>query len=552
MTHPFSPAGRKAALVEMATQPVDLLIIGGGITGCGLARDAALRGLRVALVEKGDFASGTSSRSSKLIHGGLRYLAYGDFAMVKEAARERQVLRRIASHLVHPLTFVVPVWADQSLTKYRAGLWLFDHLAGTSARERHQVLGPGAVLARVPGLRQPLKGGLSYREYITDDARFTLEHALSAALHGALVANYAPVVRLLIRDGRIAGAEVEDALSGQRFLVRARVVINATGPWAARTLGLGELTPPKPLLPSKGIHLIFRADRLPIEGAVALTDPSGQAGFAIRRWDLVYVGTTDEPYTGSLDAVTADAGAVQQLMTFIQTCFPGLDLSYRDVIGTWAGVRPLIAEPGRAPRDTSRHDEVWQTADGLLTIAGGKLTTYRPMARRIMVHVARLLGWALGDDRRTAEVPLPGAWPEGADPDERAGALQSQLEQRGVSPAAARRVVWLYGARAHRFIRMGAEDPAWLAPLAPDVPSLRGEVLLAVTEEMALRLSDFLDRRSALLLFDPRHGEGALDEASRIMAALLGWSESHRQAEVADCRRLISDHAHPPYESANA
>jgi glycerol-3-phosphate dehydrogenase len=526
--HPFSPAGRRQALLGMSEGPLDLLIIGGGITGCGLARDAALRGLSVALVERDDFGAGTSSRSSKLIHGGLRYLEQFDLQMVREAARERQVLRHIAPHLVHPLAFIFPLWPGQSMAKYGLGLWLFDRLAGATPGERHRRLTAREVEDRLPGLRLPVKGGYLYHEYLTDDARLTLENALSAAQHGAFVANHAPARSLIIESGKVAGAMVADALTGESYAVRARVVVNATGPWAAETLREGGLTPPKALLPSKGVHLLFDAARLPVVGAAILSSPSGLRGFAIRRWHYVYVGTTDDAYAGSLDRVAADRGNVAELMRLVRDSFPGLELTESEIRGTWAGLRPLIAEPGRAARDTSRHDEVWRSPEGLLTIAGGKLTTYRPMARRVMEHVARELGRDLGSTSHlTAEVPLPGA-PSGAGSDATAA-----LTARGISPRAAERIAWVYGARAAELLRMGDADPAWLQPLAPGSDAVSGEIRLAVEQEMAATLTDALDRRSSLLLFSASHGLDEAEPAAQIMARLLGWSDVERRSQLA-------------------
>jgi glycerol-3-phosphate dehydrogenase len=533
--HPFSPLGRRTALEAMAAGPVDLLIIGGGITGCGLAREAALRGLSVALVERDDFGCGTSGRSSKLVHGGLRYLAYGDFRMVREAVHERRVLRQIAPHLVHPLPFVMPIWKGQSLAKYRLGLWLFDRMADADEAERHRLLTPGEIAGQLPGLRPGIKGGLTYGEYYTDDARLTLENALGAAQHGALVANHAPVIALTQERGRVTGATVRDDLTGQTHDIQARVTVNATGPWAARTLDLSGHNAPKTLLPSKGIHLVFAADRLPIAGAATLMAPSGRAGFAIRRWDYVYLGTTDDAYEGPLDRAAADDRAVNDLLALASECFPSLELTRADVIGTWAGLRPLIAEPGKSPRDTSRHDEVWEGPAGLLTVAGGKLTTYRPMARRVMAHVVAALG-KNPPNGPTAQPgsPLPGA----AAP----GPTRAELGAAGIAGEAAERISWLYGAFATRLLAMGHENPAWLAPVLPGYPLIRAQIRLAVEQEMALSLTDLLDRRTSQMLFTPDHGLSVASAAADLMGQLLGWSEAEKARQLDQYRNVAKLH----------
>ncbi len=544
-SQPFGRPERLAALGAMAGQPLDLLVIGGGITGCGLARDAALRGLAVGLVEKADFASGTSSRSSKLVHGGVRYLAYGDVALVRESAHERKVLGTIAPHLVHPLPFVFPLFKGDSTAKMRVGFTMFDKLAGSAPHQRHRVLKAGEIRELVPALREPLTGGFQFMEYITDDARLTLENAISAARHGALVANYAAVTAFLVEDGRLVGARVRDELDGSTRDVRAAVVVNATGPWAEETIALGDSPAPKHVLPSKGIHLLFHAERLPLQGAVALKSPAGREGFAIRRWSYVYVGTSDEAYQGRLDQPVADRAAVDDVLRMTQDCFPSLQLTDADIVATWAGLRPLIAEEGKVPRDTSRHDEVWRSPEGLLTIVGGKLTTYRRMGERVLEHVGRELGRELGDGERTAVVPLPGAELGGEDFDAFRGATEAALAARGVSPAAAERITWLYGAQAADLLRLGETDPAWLEPLAPGSAAVRGEVKLAADQGMALTLADILDRRTGLLLFSDDHGLAAAPAAATIAADLLGWSEADTTGQLASYRLLAAGHGVP-------
>lgn len=542
--HAFSPAGRAAALESMATRPVDLLVIGGGITGAGVARDAALRGWSVALVEKDDFAFGTSSRSSKIVHGGVRYLEYGHFLLVRESARERLALQAIAPHLVHRLGFLYPVFAPDSLVKIRAGLAVFDWLADTTADDRHRMLDPDEVREVLPGLRDPLKGAVQYVEYITDDARLTLENVQSAVEHGAWAANHAEAERLFQdRRGRIHGARIRDTTDGTIYEVQARAVVNAAGPWAQKVLQDSDLPVPKPLNPSKGIHLLFDADRLPIEGATFLKSAAGRRGLAMRRMDHVYVGTSDDAYEGSLDTPRATRADVLDLLAMVQDCFPDAGITVDDVRATWAGVRPLIAEEGKSTRDTSREDEVWHDRPGLITVAGGKLTTYRRMAGRAIDEVREELGTPPVDEDRTEEVLLPGA------PD---GETEAWVEDRlrrlgeaGVPAAAVARVGWLYGTQLDELLALGVEDPAWLTPLAEGVPVLRAEVRRAVESEMALTLIDVMDRRLAALLFVENSALRGADEAARIMGDLLGWDEQRRSEEVASYRQLAAEHRVP-------
>jgi glycerol-3-phosphate dehydrogenase len=545
----FSPAGRRAALEGMATRPIDVLVIGGGITGAGIARDAALRGWSVALVEKHDFAFGTSSRSSKIVHGGVRYLEYGHFLLVRESARERRVLRDIAPHLVHRLDFLYPVFAPDSLLKIRAGLSVFDWLAETEQQDRHLMLDPEGVRARLPGLRERLRGAVQYVEYITDDARLVLENVQSAAAHGALVANYAAAEKLYVDgDGRVHGARVRDELDANAYEVTARAVVNAGGPWAQHILEDSGLEAEKPLRPSKGIHILLSADRLPIRGATFLKSSTGRRGLAMRRLDYVYVGTSDDEYLGPLEAPRATRAEVVELLAMVQDSFPDAGLTLDDVLATWAGVRPLIAEEGKTTRDTSREDEVWRVAPGLVTIAGGKLTTYRRMAARVVDELRHELGDPPVDRDRTAEVGLPGAPLDPGEEAETAEWIRNRLERlraEGVLPETAARLGFLYGTQLDELLAYGSEDPAWLGPLGDGVPGLRGEARLAVEREMALTLIDFMDRRAALLLFAPDSALAGAEEAARIMGDLLGWSDERRGSEVAAYRRLAAEHRVP-------
>lgn len=529
----------------MATRELDVLVIGGGITGAGIARDASLRGWRVALVEKEDFAFGTSSRSSKIVHGGVRYLEYGHFMLVRESARERSVVQSIAPHLVHRLDFLYPVFAPDSLLKIRAGLAVFDWLASAEEGEKHRTLDPDDVRERLPGLRSPLKGAVLYPEYITDDARLTLENALSAAEHGALVANHARAEELFQDgSGRIKGARVRDTLDGTVYEVQARAVVNAGGPWAQEILEETGLPVPKPLRPSKGIHILLSAERLPLRGATFLKASYGRRGLAMRRLNHVYVGTTDEEYTGPLDAPRSTRAEVLDVLAMTQDCFPQARLTVEDVLATWAGVRPLIAEEGKTTRDTSREDEVWVGPPGLVTIAGGKLTTYRRMAGRVVDALRDELGRPPDDTERTATVPLPGA-PAG-DVGKFIEARKRGLERAGTSPAAVERLCWLYGRQLDRLLELASEDPRWLEPLGPGMPAVRGEVKLAAEEEMAVTLTDFMDRRGALLLFSPDFGLAGASEAAAIMSDLLGWDGERRERELAAYRTLADEHRVPP------
>ncbi len=542
----FNLAGRRDALTRLGQERLDLLIIGGGITGCGIARDAALRGWTVGLVEKEDFGFGTSSRSSKIVHGGVRYLEYGHFLLVREAALERAVLRTIAPHLVHRLPFVFPVFGGESLFKIRAGLTVFDFLAASHGPEKHENLSPAEVREQLPGLRDPLKGAVRYPEYITDDARLTLENAQSAVEHGALVVNHARVQELRMNDGRVTGCSVVDLIEDRTVEVSTRLVVNATGAWSAGVLAEAGFDAEFSLIPSKGIHILFSAERLPIEGATFLHATNGKRGLAMRRLDYVYVGTTDDEYDGSLDRPRATRSNVDEVLDMVSDCFPEQNLGHDDILATWAGVRPLIREEGKSTRDTSREDAVWRSPPGLITVAGGKLTSYRQMARRVLKLADPDLGPAPGLPDRTGTAPLPGAVVGPAGLEAYHAERSRDLVEAGVAPSVVERLCWLYGKQLDDLLALAADDPSWLEPLHPEVPALRGEVRLAVEREMALTLVDFMDRRAALLLFSPNFGLAGADAAADIMAQALGWDAARRTRELAEYRTLAAEHQLPP------
>jgi glycerol-3-phosphate dehydrogenase len=439
------------------------------------------------------------------------------------------------------------VFGGESLLKVRAGLAVFDSLAGSKGSEKHENLSPEEVREQLPGLREPLKGGVRYPEYITDDARLTLENAQSAAEHGALVVNHARVQHLRMTDGRVTGCSVVDLIEDRTVEVSARLIVNATGVWTGGVLAEAGLDAEFSLIPSKGIHILLSAERLPIEGATFLRATNGKRGLAMRRLGYVYVGTTDDEYSGSLDRPRATRSDVDEVLDMVSDCFPEQHLGYDDVLATWAGVRPLIREAGKSTRDTSREDAVWVSPPpGLITVAGGKLTTYRQMARRVLELADPDLGPAPGPPDRTATVPLPGAVVGPAGLEAYHAERSRALIEAGVERAVVERLCWLYGNQLDDLLAFGAEDPSWLEPLHPEVPGLRGEVRLAVEREMALTLVDFMDRRAALLLFSPNFGLAGADAAADIMAEALGWDADQRTRELAEYREFAAEHALPP------
>ena len=519
--------------MRLADTTLDVLIIGGGITGAGVAREAALRDLTVGLVEARDFASGTSSRSSKLIHGGIRYLAQGEVSLVREAARERAILRRIAPHLTTQVPMLLPVYGRTSagVYKLRVGLTLFDKLAAVPANERHRVLSRADALAEEPLLApERLQGAAVYPEYVTDDARLVLDTLKSAHHAGAAVANYVRVAALGESDG-LRTVDVRDETSGDTFTIRAKVVVNAGGPWVDELGRLEATAAPLRLHLSKGIHVVLRADALPIRHCVVLPTEDKRSAFIVPRDRHLYIGTTDTSYEGTLEEPPVTAEDVDYLLTALRRTLPTPPLGAKDIVGTWAGVRPLVHEEGKDPSEISRKDEIFVSQQGLVTIAGGKLTTYRRMAERVLETCAPQL------NRRflrstSGTVPLAGGDLGGAaDLASWANTSRVRSALEGVPPETARRLIAVHGSDALEVIAC-AIGPADLKPLTNDVPLSPAEVRHAVRKEMACTLTDVLERRTRIALFETTAARQAAPAVAELMARELAWKADRVAAEL--------------------
>jgi len=540
---------KRADMWDRLGGEVDLLVIGGGITGCGVARDAARRGLSVVLCEMNDFAYGTSSRSSKLVHGGLRYLEHYEFSLVFEAVSERRILLDIAPHLVNPLGFLFPVYNDSArkLWFINAGMWLYDGLSLFRSPKLHTTLKPDEVREQEPALNcDDLSGAPLYYDCSTDDARLTLENALDAAKAGAVVASWAKV-KSFVKDeqARVVGAMVEDQVSGAIKEVRAHAVVNCTGPWTDRTVAMSKALSSGPLLrPTKGVHIVVDRDKLPLTNAVVAQHPKDKRVlFGIPWGDRTYIGTTDTDYRGDPGDVAATLEDVDYLIEASAAYFPNHRLSRDDVIATWAGLRPLMAPIGSGSdideSAVSREHQIIVGQDGLITIAGGKLTTYRRMAAEVVDNALKLL--RLGNHKpknlkacETAEEPLPGAvgWPE--DDDHAAVAEQVQEASNGrLDDDVARHLANTYGMRGLELARRVAKDEALGARLVEGRPEVLVQVDWACEEELATRLVDVMVRRTQLFYRDHDQGLGAVPVVADRMAELLGWDDARKEAEVA-------------------
>ena len=531
--HPFR---RDDALRRLADETFDVLVIGGGVTGAGVALDAASRGLKTALVEKSDFASGTSSKSSKMVHGGLRYLQQREIRLVYENLAERQRLLENAPHLVSPLPFLIPLFGHDGVVSktlarsYSSALWLYDLTGGWRIGERHHEVSKQEALDHLPTLNTDhLVAGFLYFDARTDDARLTLTLARTAAIEfGAAMANYTPVVQMNKSGSAIRGARVQpDAADpSSAFDVRARVVVNATGVWADDVRALDESTQPKSIRPAKGVHVTVPADRLPCDIAAVIPVPKDKRSIFVVPWpgtDLVYLGTTDTDYAGPLDDPACTPEDVDYLLEAANNITTSR-LTRADVTGVWAGLRPLLApERGHVSErtaDLSRRHTVMTSSEGVVTVTGGKLTTYRKMAQDTVDVVVRELGESPRRRRCvTKDLPLIGATTKTRDPVSMA------------QPHA--RLLGRYGSEAPRVLALADDRPELLEPAIAGLPYTRAELVYAAREEMAQTLDDVLSRRTRAMIQKAHATMVAAPAAAELLASEMGWSASEATEQSA-------------------
>jgi glycerol-3-phosphate dehydrogenase len=486
-SRPFSAEGRAANLAEMAEVGVDLLVVGGGITGAGVALEAVRRGLRVGLVEARDFASGTSSRSSKLVHGGFRYLAQGEVGLVREALHERGVLTRTFPGLVHPIPFLLPVpRSRRGASLLKAGLVTYDMLAVDSGFPRHRRIDVEEARAAAPALqRSDIRGAWLYYDAQTDDARLTLTVLRLAADRGARVANYAPVVSAQHYGGRWR-VTVADRHGGRELEVEATYLVNCGGVWAEAIEGLAGRPPRAHLRPSKGVHLSLDGETLPIQTALVFPTGDGRLLFAIPWHQHVVIGTTDSEYHGDIESPACTDEEAADLLGAVNRFF-GLTLSPGAIRSRWAGVRPLVSHgEGKQTKDLSRKPFIELDDRGLLTVTGGKLTTFRRMAADAV------------DMLPAAPAPPP---------------LEPYVDD----------------SRPARLERLVSEEASLAAPLGGDGPHRLADVALACDEEMALELDDVLSRRLRLSFVDVAAARRAAPMVAEVMARRLGWADQARR-----------------------
>jgi glycerol-3-phosphate dehydrogenase len=525
-------AERRAALSRAERDGVDLLVIGGGISGAGVLRDAASRGLRVLAVERDDFASGTSSRSSKMVHGGLRYLAHGQLAVTRAACRERDLLLRLNPNLVRPLPFLFASWDGSHIRPWqvRAALLAYAALANFRATARFHMLSRDEVAdyshdVRLEGLRA---AGL-YHDAQVDDARLVLETLKSARRLGGDAVSRAEVTELLHGpEGRVLGARVRDRLDGRGLTIRAHAVVNAAGPSLERVLGLDRPDTAERLRPAKGVHLVIPRQRVHARGAVTFEASDGRHLFLCPFDDVSLIGTTDT-FTDEIDEPAVTIDEVHYLLAAANDAFPTAGLTTNDIRSVWAGVRPLVASPDAEtpPSDVSRESEVTESPSGLVSVAGGKLTTYRAMGEAVVDRVLR----HLPRDRRRAAGPSTTARLPLRDDAFGRGAFEQELRRRfRLSPRVAEHLVGAWGAEATALLEAAPEP--WRRPIGGS-RYLYAEIPWAFHTECATSLGDVLERRVRLALFAPGQGLPQLARIAAVAAEAEGWDAERAQAEAA-------------------
>jgi len=526
------PFDRAEALARLAAEQFDVLVVGGGITGAGVALDAASRGLRTALVERDDFASGTSSKSSKLVHGGLRYLQQREVGLVYEGLAERQVALRNAPHLVRILPFLIPVLTRDGVISRRlaralgGALWMYDLTGGVRIGKRHRRVSSDQALAHMQTLSADrVAGGYLYYDAHTDDARLTLALCRTAAAHGAVVANYAGVTSLR-KDGeeRVRGARVQ--ADGDEIDVRADVVVNAAGVWTDDVRALDEPNHPHSIRPAKGIHITVPWTKLRNDIAVVVPVAKDRRSVFVVPWgDLTYVGTTDTDYDGPLDDPECTPEDVAYLLRAVNAVITD-PLREEDVLGTWAGLRPLLRTAANdRTADLSRRHAVRRSEGGLVTVTGGKLTTYRRMAADTVDEVDALLGKRRRC--RTKHLKLIGADGYEDPPDANEPSRHVHLAHR-------------YGTEGAEVEALLDEEPALGEPLVPGLPYLKAEAVHAVRSEMARTLDDVLTRRTRARLLARDDSAAAAEDAAALVGRELGWDDAERVRQVKEYRAAVA------------
>ena len=529
----FSNLDRKETLKQLSEEQFDLVVIGGGITGGGIALDAASRGLKVALLEKGDFASGTSSKSTKLIHGGLRYLKQFDFWLVKEVGSERAIVHKLAPHLVLPEKMLLPLIEGGSYGKWLTsiGLKVYDILAQVTGDDKRQMLDKKAAMKLEPLLpKKILNGAGYYAEYRTDDARLTIENIKTSLQYGALALNYARVSDFIYKSDKVAGVIVKDELTDQEMSIASKYVISAAGPWVDELRSINHSKKGKRLHLTKGVHLVFPFEKLPVKQSVYFDIPDGRMMFAIPRGKITYVGTTDTNYNLDKDDIRTDLADAIYLISAVNNMFPEIELEMEDIISSWAGVRPLIHEEGKSASELSRKDEIFTSDSGLISIAGGKLTGYRKMAERALNRITKKMEEEEAleiPDCHTDTIPLCGSdFKKFKHVKKYINEVHERIKEDGFAEYEAWYLVTTYGKQTEHILKEYSsfknKDNA--------LRMIRAELKFGMEYEMVANPMDFFIRRTGRLYFDIDSVRVFLPQILDDLKNAFGYSQEQTQA----------------------
>ncbi len=534
----FSAFSRNQLIQVMCNTEYDLLVIGGGITGAGIALDAVSRGLKVALVEMQDFAAGTSSRSTKLIHGGLRYLKQFEIKEVADLGKERAIVYENGPHVTTPEWMILPFHKGGTFGKFTTaiGLTIYDYLAGVKKTERKTMLTREETLEKVPYIKEDgLLGSGFYVEYRTDDARLTIEVMKAAHERGAHIMNYVKADSFIYDQGIIVGVNIVDLISNSHHVIRARKVVNAAGPWVDEVRKKEGTIEEKHLKLSKGVHLVFDQTTFPLSQSVYFDTPDGRMVFAIPREGKTYVGTTDTFYDGDPGELHVTREDCTYILNAIHYMFPDIKLTDSDIESSWAGVRPLIHEEGKGPSEVSRKDEIWESDTGLITIAGGKLTGYRKMAEKVVNLIVHQLGKATSPCI-TKKLRISGGDVGGS------AQLDSFLEEKaqeaesfGLTKEDSYKLAKLYGTNVDKVLSYLTNNEGSNLP-----PSLHAQLLYSIHHEMVVKPTDFFLRRTGYLLFDMQKVDKWKHKIIEEMAMIFNWTDEEKSHYVEDLNEEIA------------
>lgn len=530
----FDAKQRANLINNLVTQHYDLLVIGGGITGAGIVLDAASRGLKTALVEKSDFASGTSSKSTKLIHGGLRYLKQFEIALVREVGQERAVVHRLAPHLVKSEKMLLPLIKDGTygsiLTSF--GLMVYDVLAGVEKIDQRKMLDLEETMEKEPLLdKSKVEGGGIYAEYRTDDARLTIEILKTAAKFGTDLISYAEATDFIYTREKISGIRWEDHLTGNTCETMADYVISAAGPWVDQIRQKNKSLKGKKLHPTKGVHIVLPHEKFPVRQSVYFDVPDGRMIFAIPRDRVTYIGTTDTDYHGDINKVRTERADVEYLINGIRHIFPEVSLNLHDVESSWAGLRPLIEEEGKTASQLSRKDEIFESESGLLSIAGGKLTGYRKMAERIVDRLGKRIeeerDLEIGECYTDKIILSGGAFKDGKDVRKYQQVVEKRVIEAGLDAYYAGYLVGNYGRQTEEIFELFTQR----AELDPEVRLALSELNFTIENEAVHSVLDFFERRTGRLYFNIKTIPKLAGPVLEFLADTFNWSAERRLEE---------------------